>query len=280
MFGATASPLFSLGWSTFGALRVRPVFGCYWRRSCLGTIVGLDAWVSGEDDIDSVKGRLDRGVGESISEQLKSDDKLVLHFFYPVGSQPSALVHLAHQNLWGSVLRVQCLVRCPNKLQPFWCVLKNFMLVLLLLRTHVFPEAADYAYFSSVIQTFKTAVSTCHFVSYARLRQQPFWSIVQFMMRIQSALADAHPVSPWMGEVIPPSFNCLKCMKQLKDWISRKASTSSARKNGAVLHTHMPYATALCLIQSDTLHLGSDNYTDVFYLALGATLFANKKGFR
>ena len=114
---------------------------------------------------------------------------------------------------------------------------------------------------------------------YARLRQQPFWSIVQFMMRIQSALADAHLVSPWMGEVIPPSFNCLKCMKQLKDWISRKASTSSARKNGAVLHTHMPYATALCLIQSDTLHLGSDNYTGVFYLAIGATLFA-KKGFR
>ena len=73
MFGAAASPLFSRGWIAFGALHVRPVFGCYWRRSCLGTIVGLDAWVSGEDDIDSVKGRLDRGVGESISEQLKSD---------------------------------------------------------------------------------------------------------------------------------------------------------------------------------------------------------------
>lgn len=54
--------------------------------------MGLDAWVSGEDDIDSVKGRLDRGVGESISEQLKSDDKLVLHVF-------TLLVH-SHQHLY------------------------------------------------------------------------------------------------------------------------------------------------------------------------------------
>jgi len=35
--------------------------------------------------------------------------------------------------------------------------------------------------------------------------------------------------------------------------IHRAIHDANPEKNGAVLHTHMPYATALCLIQSDTL---------------------------